>query len=342
MQEFDCDGIWWLPENPSDKVAGRLHFSDDKGGGVSLTGHLGELGLNFSEKSVPIIIGLVWDCPLGNIVTLKSCRVRGIKVGLPGISREAYFADRLFFGSHLETEKDFQFSELSVVPSGLSSWASTFTGLKYNYLPTEGGNPGGIEMRWIRPEPIAGDILGGHVTLGLAAHFPMEHRNWSMREELRIQISLAQPQSVDDLNRNYVYPIQNLMTLATDKPNALIEFSVRRPNAKEDIHVLGARVYSNNAKATGLLRHHMLFSAEDVMGRTVELIGNWMEFSPRMSDVCNLYFGVLYKPESFVDTQFFHVFQALEVYQKLKRKSDGSDECNKNQFLFDLFCTGLP
>jgi hypothetical protein len=29
------------------------------------------------------------------------------------------------------------------------------------------------------------------------------------------------------------------------------------------------------------------------------------------------------------------------VYQKLKRKSDGSDECNKNQFLFDLFLSLL-
>ena len=42
MQAFECNGVWWLPENPSDTVAGKLSFSPDGRIVVSLFGVLGD------------------------------------------------------------------------------------------------------------------------------------------------------------------------------------------------------------------------------------------------------------------------------------------------------------
>ena len=322
MQEFQCNGIWWLPQNPSDKVVGTLHFSDDTGGDLSLAGVLGELTERFEEKRLPIILGLAWDCPLGKLVTLRDCPVKSTQFGVPGITREQYYAERLFFGSHLTKEEDFSFSELEVALSGLSSWADDLTGLARSHVPGGNGRHGGFEIRWLPPEPFVGEIPGGHLTLGVGGKLAMVRRDWSIHEFVRFEIACARPLADDELNRKYVYPLQNLMTLATDHPNALVEFIVRRPSSRADIQVLRPRTFHDAEVATDLLRHQMLFSLKDVRSRTIDLIGRWIDVSERLSDVCYPYFGTQYKPGSFVDTKYLFVFQALEVYQRHRRPKD--------------------
>lgn len=316
MQEFRCNGIWWLPQNPSDKVAGELHFSDEASAHLALAGVFGEPAQRFEEKSVPIILGLAWDCPLGNLVTLRDCRVKGMKIGMPGISREEYFADRLFFGSHLTSEEEFSFSELIIALSGLPSWADDLTGLAQSDAPAGEGHRGGFEIRWLRPEPISGEIPGGHVTLGVGAKLTTVRREWSIREDVRFHIACERPQSDDELSQRYSYPLQNLMTLATDHPNALVEFKVKRPNGRDYIRVLGPRIFHDEDAAADLLRHKMLFSLKDVRSRAVELISKWIDVSQRLKGACNPYFSIHYKPGSFVDTKFLAVFQSLEVYYR--------------------------
>src|SRR4051812_1632970 len=158
MRDFNCNGIWWLPENPSDQVAGTLHFSDDSFVELSLLGTLGEPTASLEQKTVPVILGLVWDCPLGREVTLKDCLIKSFESGSHLPSREDYFADRMFVGSHLEKEVDFSFSGLSIMLSGLSSWASTLSGLGHEGSPK-------FEIRFRQPESISGRIPGGDFTL---------------------------------------------------------------------------------------------------------------------------------------------------------------------------------
>jgi hypothetical protein len=105
------------------------------------------------------------------------------------------------------------------------------------------------------------------------------------------------------------------MTLATDNPNALVEFKVTRPESQDGVEVLGSRVFHDEA-ASDITPYSMLFSLDDVEDQAVDLISKWIEISHRLNDVCNLYFGVLYKPKSFLDTRFMLVCQSLEVYQR--------------------------
>src|SRR5262249_22945575 len=56
--------------------------------------------------------------------------------------------------------------------------------------------------------------------------------------------------------------------------------------------------------------------------QVVGLVGKWIEAADRLNDICNPYFGIQYQPASFVDTKFLIVFQALEVYQRRRRRID--------------------
>ena len=121
MQTFDCQGIWWLPENPSNRIAGTLRFSDEKGVDLSLAGVFGKQITTPETTEIPILLGQVWGCSLGEIVTLKACQLQASHISSRVIAREEYFAERLFIGSHLEREEDFFFSKMSIQPSGQST-----------------------------------------------------------------------------------------------------------------------------------------------------------------------------------------------------------------------------
>ena len=216
---------------------------------------------------------------------------------------------------HLEKEEDFFFSEMNIQFSGLPSWANTLSGLRHRQVPGDEGRRGGFEILWEPPEPVAGRIPGANLTLGVGAKMSVGRRDRTIKEEVKLGISCERPASHRDLNARFVYPLQNFMTLATDNPNALVEFKVTRPDSQDDVEVLGSRVFHDES-ALDFSPHSMLFSFGDVEDHAVDLISKWIEISHRLNEVCNLYFGVLYKPKSFLDTRFMLVCQSLEVYQR--------------------------
>jgi hypothetical protein len=331
MQSFDCNGIWWLPQSPSKRVAGTLRFSAEKGVDLSLSGAFADQPTTLQDREIPIVLGQIWDCSLGEVVTLKRCRLKASHFGSRTIAREEYFADLLFIGMQAEREEDFFFSKMSIQLSGLPSWAHTLSGLGYRQVPGGEEGRGRFEVFWQPPKPVTGRIPGGHLTLGVGAKISTDRCQHSIKEEVAFAVSCEQPASHRDLNAKFVYPLQNFMTFATDCPNALVEFKVTRPHSQDDVQVLGARVFPDEA-TTDLTPFSMLFSLGDVQDQAVDLISKWIEISRRLNDVCNLYFGVLYKPESFLDTRFMLVCQSLEVYQRKREPGGGESHRSRDSF----------
>lgn len=316
MHALHCNGIWWLPDNPSEKVAGTLHSTEGAGIVLSLSGVLGEAG-GPGKKTLPIILGLLYDCSLGSDATLSHCWVKTLHMGSHGFTREEYRVDRLFIGEHLEREDTLAFSNVSISFSGLSSWAYRLTGLNNKRTLFPDGHSAKFEIWWQAPELIRGEVTGGTLSLRPTAKLSMLQRDWSIKESLHFSIECASPMPDCELNKKYLYPLQNLMTLATDHPNARREVRVRRPGSRTDIHVLGALTFQDDESANDLTPHQMLFLLDDVKDRVIALIDKWFGLSERLCGVCNPYFGILYKPKSYVDTRFLTVYQSLEVYDRL-------------------------
>jgi hypothetical protein len=208
MQSFDCNGIWWLPESPSKRLAGTLRFSAETGVDLSLAGAFADPPTTLEKKEIPIVLGLLWDCSLGEVVTLKRCRLKASYFGSRTIAREEYFADLLFIGMHLEREEDFFFSGMSIQLSGLPSWANTLSGLRHRQVPADEAHRGGFEVIWEPPEPVVGSIPGGNLTLGVGAKISVDGRLNSIKEEVQFTISCVQPASHRDLNAKFVYPFR--------------------------------------------------------------------------------------------------------------------------------------
>lgn len=311
---FNCDGIWWLPHAPDDKVAGSLIFAKESGIHLKLAGVFGEPAPHFADKAFPIILGVVWDCPHGKLITLKDCHIKRTQFSVPGIAREEYFANRIFAGEHIDREEEFQFSEAFASFSGLPNWAEMLSGLKQEHEPE------GFTIHWRRQEAIAGPIPGGKVTLGTGASYSVSgfDRTWSITEDVSFHIEADAACSADELNRRYIFPLQNFLTLATDHPNAVTEFSVRKPGAIDRVKVLAPRTFSDPKLAADVLPHRMLFSLRDVHGQAAALLSRWIELSDDLSEAVNPYFSSQYKPSQFTDTNYLVVFQSLESYHRAR------------------------
>jgi hypothetical protein len=325
MKTFDCPGIWWLPEDSSKKVAGTLRFSDEKGVDLSLAGVFAESSTTLEKDKIPIVLGQIWDCALGETATLTGCQLRASHFGSHAIPREEYSAERLFIGSHMETEGDFSFSKLSIQLSGLPSWANTLRGLSIHHIPADEARRRGFEIRWLLPEPVAGRIPGADLTLSVGAKIASDRRQHSIKEEVKFAISCDTPASDHDLNARLVYPLQNFMTFATDTPNAIVDYTVTRHGTRDDVHVLGARVFHDCEAAADLSPFEMLFSLSDVKDRVIDLLASWIDISQRLRDACNLYFRLQYQPDSFIETRLLLVCQFLEVYQRERQPAITDD-----------------
>ncbi len=324
MEEIKFNGVWWLPDNPSQKIVGVLEFTKKHGFQLSLTGVLGERTAALREKRLPIILGNVWDSDLGEKVTLKDCWVNKFSLGSLGLPREEYQVELAFVGDHLAKEEDFLFSALRVSFSGLSSWAARYSGLSHSDIPRTMDHPaGGFELKWVPSKPIAGEIPGGNIrlVLGSTRSFPSV-REVTVKENLRFVITTDQPLASEVIHMKYVFPLENFLTLATGHPNALLYYSLRQPGSQEDIHVMGRRVFDDSDAATDLLPHKMIFSLADVADRAIPLIGRWFEVCERLRGVCNPYFSSLLQPNIFVDLRFLTVFQSLEVYARSRGYGD--------------------
>jgi hypothetical protein len=320
MQAFECTGFWWLPEAPDQKVSGTLRFTEDAGLMLSLVGALGHGGPGSRDQTFPIVNGMVFDCVLGEEVILRNCGVKEMHYGSSGTTRGDYRATRAFFGGHCDTEKDLCFSDVRLEFSGLSEWASNLTGFSLpEIVATPTGESKNFVTRWASPTPHSGRLNGATISVEATGQLAMKLREYSTKEQVQIWIKSDEPASDDELNKKYVYPLQNFFTFATDHPNSVIRWDL------DDLRVLSKRIFRDDNVAAELTPHKMLFTLSDVADRLVDLIGKWFEISERLRSVFNVYFAVLYKPDSFLDVKFHFVYQALELYDS-SRKGSGPEE----------------
>ena len=279
------------------------------------------------------MLGSVPDCELGNAVTLMDCFQSSYSMSSRGFSREKVRAERAFMGAHLETENEFRFQSLELAYSGLPSWV-TLTGLQPPKWEHTGGKFTKLSLVYIPPHKIEAkiEIADIGIWFGISLSGPRHER--TLHEKVFLGIDTQEALSMEQLNARFVYPLQNFLTLATDHPNAVDEFTLihrsseRPPNRPEKpIHVFGARVYHDKGEASPLHSHEMLFTFPDIRERFPKIMDRWLNrVAEELKPVCDIFFGTVYKPQSYLDTKFQDVVQSLMLYYEIRHgtRADGS------------------
>jgi hypothetical protein len=321
MDTFECNGRWWLPGGEANDVAGTLKVSSGGGLSLSVIGSLGEGKNAFAEKFHPIILGSVDKGPTGNEVTLTGNFRTGATLGSFKGVRETYHAGRAYFGALLSDELSFSFKAMRLRLGGLKEWAHPLSGFdrKPPGIPPLGERA--PLAFYTRREPARADVEGATVTLGLDLGGSISLTESSFREEAQVKVTCNDPISADNFIHRYGFALRSLMTFVCDRAQTIERFSVWRPDAPDrEIVVVAELVQPEKAAERDEVSwHEMLFTLGEV--NFSNFIGKWLAFTRRYEDACNVYFGLLYGPPSYLDMKFQNIVNAVHLYYE--RHPDG-------------------
>jgi hypothetical protein len=142
-------------------------------------------------------------------------------------------------------------------------------------------------------------------------------RELNLRESVGIQIETPEALSLEDSYFGYIYPIQNLLTLATDAPNSIDGVAVF---VKKDSRELPLQVYFRTGYGEVQGRHlhpsGMLFLLEDIAASFSAHIERWLKIADALDSVLDLFFGTRYNPRMYPENRFLNVVQAIEAYHR--------------------------
>ena len=110
MEEFELSGIWWLPSNPNEQVAGIIKFSQEEGILLETIGDLNEQQLNYGSESHEIIVGVTQ----GKQFTLVGYFSTNRTISFPGFASRIYGVKICLIGHSFENLEQIKFNRFQV------------------------------------------------------------------------------------------------------------------------------------------------------------------------------------------------------------------------------------
>lgn len=337
METFQSPGLWYLPSNPDEKIAGTLRYSPTDGLLLSLTGSLSEPFRGSGGQSFSLIHGVLAQSPYnGRFVSLMDSFQTRFSLSMPGfatqdiISNYAYIADGIIDESYLK------FSKIQLHLNCLREWVNV-TGIQQAQEPDAGTQEThGVTLSYRPRQPI---ILSNR-DVRVAIEFQgivdevLSRRTVILKEKVFITVDGIKNLSLRESMNAYVNPIRNFFTLVTTSPAVIEEQVVYSQNFKHDdldflrpIYVVYQPLYKGRDEDHTFRPDEMVFSLRDVEDRLDVLFDRWMNFSEQYKAFCNIYFVLQDSPPSYLDTKFTLLMLAYDLFFE-KNYREGESKLN--------------
>jgi hypothetical protein len=328
MEDVEYSGLWWLPSNPDNKVAGTLIFSNQEGIELRLIGSLEDLdndSFRNLPKTYPIVLGLTGG---GKLITLSTCMSAGFTKGITGFLSQNYSIDLCFMGAHFSEEHQLKFSKFEIQYSRLADWVYTsgFTVRKYDNEPHK------LEFTYILPEDIKATTTKGIFSITFIFNTKGDGiEEINLRQSVWLEVEADKEYSFYDLLTLYIRPLQNFLSLATTKPNSILGAKVYSKSifyedsdgstVETPLEVIFQQSYYEAKPTKLLVVYDILFNLHDIAEEFQGVLENWLKVSDELDSVCNLFFGIQYLPRIYLKQKFLNIVQATETYHRRRFKN---------------------
>jgi ApeA N-terminal domain 1 len=338
MQDTEHAGFWWLPATPDNKVAGTLSFSNDEGIALRLIGALRDFGSFNTSQSMPLILGVSEE---GKTITVANCTVTNMGFSAPGFGQETYTAEYYLVGVHFEKTEDVTFTRFAVSYTYLADWSRTagFTIKKYNEEPK-------LEVSYSLPTDLTAKTSHGNVCLSFNCRTQGDGiQEISLRQSVHLEVEPDKGRPFLALNKEYIFPLQNLLTLATTKPNAVTELKVFSPQVfiesdgkriETPIQLFYRQKFFEARTGKLLIPDYMLFTVHDVSDNFENIFERWFTVSKELDSVCNLFFGAEYSQGMYLENTFLNVVHSIESYHRRRMTNHVRPKAEHRKFIRDI------
>ncbi len=336
MKSFEYSGMWWLPTQQENKVLGIASFAEDDRINLALDGLLvpeRDGGLpDLPFKKHPLILGLTND---GLAITLFDCFDTSLTLSLGGNSKQQCLAHVAYLGAHLTEPQEIRFNKIGACFSHLPEWAGVF--------PIRGFQNTFDEIRAFTTK----GVISVHPTRPLGIEWIAETE---LAEAVCITIESQEALSLEEWNVQYVFPLQNLLSLATQRPNFLVSLRAYiKQNvvtqsdidlAEISVQIVYLPAFVPFAPSRTVFPGIILFSLQEIADDFSNLMDSWLNVADGLDSVCSLFFGVQYT-KLYLDQRFLFIAQAAEVYQSRRTERLYLPE-NEFQDLIQVILAGCP
>ena len=315
MKFGDYEGTWWLPDDPKQKIPGKLIISSED---IIL-----ELKGSFATRSD---FYKIYDIILGKLdnaktITLHDCFLFS-SGSTEGIHRSRYNTHYIFEGVHFHRKKDIKFHEIRLVFDHLNEWIG-----KSNFDIGDYFSSDNIEIKYTNTPPIKNKInsnLELEVFSGLnrgSLHFPVTEIN--LKQTSYIGIKSKKLLSLDETIK-IVGGLQNFLTFALNcvvKP-LFIGANFNKKNTTRgqfdpefcDITYL---TVTSTLPTSSFNRTRVYFQLSEVEDKIGKLLNNWLKLESKLDVVTQSYFTIIYSSVMYNTQKFLYLAKSIEGYHRL-------------------------
>ncbi len=327
MEPFDLSGVWWLPDNPKNQIAGNLKFSPEAGAHLELIGSFkNPADLRVLDNSVfsspPIILGITLN---GKLVTLYKCFEKSFGLSLPGLTKSIFIASFVFIGCHFQKEEAILFNEVSINYSNLDDWIS-ISGISQQTEFDQGGRLAKMTLEYKPPTEISAGIQDFVIKLSFTLNVQSEiGKSINLKQTTLINIKPSKSLGLLSFMEGIFRNVRDFISLAIGQAthiNAILGKSdsciTRLPGGEvifNEIQIF-LRTRGFNGHVSKIDSDEMLFMYRDISEKFDFYLKNWIDKAVLLEPVYQLYFGTFYNPSMYLTHEFLSLAQALETYHR--------------------------
>lgn len=318
---FEEAGFWWLPDEPSKKMAGTLTYEQNKGGRLKL----------MLESEMPRLPGstllhyemIHGKTSTGRKLTLLDCHDLDSGWSSGGIETRDLHTQLIYDGFLLPLDSKEFIQRAWVCFRYLNRWL-TLSGIDVS----RGETLSDVSIQYRRPQPVTLTINDDlRLTLHMSAKIPFgasSDGQMRVQEYASVELNPSQPKSFDYFEEK-IRILHDFLSVACQclavPESVRVEAnfgaktlsSGRTEYPAADVHY--QFIYSDNSKEPPG-RLDCLFEYPDVKDQFGVMLNNWFAKADKLNVVRSLYLSSQYAGNKFLESEFLAIIQAAEVYHR--------------------------
>jgi hypothetical protein len=325
VEQLDEQGLFWIPEDPDLKLAGRLQFDPLVGIELSAVAeHSSSFNRLLNEQERPRIVGAVGS----KAVTLIDCLPPTYRYNSAGLVYYHYSPGRMLIGHDFGNDP-LEFAAASVRLSNMAEWVDR-TGIELDFHGTQSGDGPRYRVDFTPLESEEAPFTSGFTSGRLSLRF-----GWAQdgdgASEVRIRqwpvlrIDYDERRSLDDIMVDIGH-LQDMLTLCVDQECCVDLVALHRPDLED--HALSGRPlgpkaielryqpvsYVKPAERRNRHRHQMLLTYDSVGGITA--LARWLDVSARLEPALGSLMTMRQGRPLYAENRFLNVSFAAEAYHR--------------------------
>nr|WP_320160104.1 HEPN domain-containing protein [uncultured Methanoregula sp.] len=331
-EKFFCDGTWWKPEFPDDRINGTLSYNYREGIKLDLNSEFNS-EKNCSPFSCSDIINGISE--KGIQITLYGCAFSGGPSGTRRLNsseyysyqKSGYFCTAAYISHHFLTVDEIKFKKISFSLNNLTEWLG-ISGFHVDHEVDHEKDDIKFIVEYSRPKSI---IVKLNDQFTMSIDFRRSGPSYNPLSEVKIvqtpRITI-ESNSEEKLSNflKIITQIRYFLSLGIMTPVYPYNFSGEIVSEKLEAYDRWIGIYMQLDKKMEVEKEihfiFMLFTYKDIQNKFSDLLKTWFEKQKQLEPVIDLYFSIFFNPEMSINNQFLGAVQAIESYHRRFKKNE--------------------